>query len=89
MHRQDASDPTLAFVLRRLRVDRRVTQETLAYNAGITVAALARIERGQSSPGWMTIKRIISALEISLIELAAELEDAPKHISPHGGHRVP
>ncbi len=76
MPRQAASDQTLASVLRRLRAERGITQENVAYNAGITVAALARIERGQSNPGWATIKRIINALEISLVELATAVEDA-------------
>jgi predicted transcriptional regulator len=37
-------------------------QEDLAHDTGITVAALARIERGQANPRWTTIKGIASAL---------------------------
>jgi len=76
MSTQDSADQALACALRRLRRDSGSTQEDLAYGAGITVASLARIERGQANPGWTTVKRIIIALKISLAELAAAVEDA-------------
>jgi len=70
------TDLTLAHALRHLRLARGDTQEELASKAGITVAALARIERCQANPRWTTVKRIIGALEISLAELALEIEHA-------------
>ncbi len=73
----DPTDLALAYVLRRLRYARGSTQENLASEAGITVAALARIERGQTTPRWTTVRRIIRALEVSLAELAVEIERAP------------
>jgi Predicted transcriptional regulator with C-terminal CBS domains len=69
-------DPALASVLKRLREERDVTQEELAYAAGLTASALSRIERGLNSPGWMTLRRIADALDVTLIELAEELENA-------------
>ena len=74
----DAADPALAFALRRLRHTQGDTQESVAHSAGITVAALARIERGEASPRWTTVRRIISGgLEVSLTQLVAEVENAP------------
>jgi transcriptional regulator with XRE-family HTH domain len=70
-------DQALATVLKRLREDHEMTQEDLAFTAGITVSALSRIERGLNSPGWMTVKRITSALEVSWMDLARELETTP------------
>lgn len=75
MPKQDPTDLTLSRALRRLRLDSGSTQEDLAHNAGITVAALARIERGNANPGWTTVRRIVSALEIGLPELVAAVED--------------
>lgn len=69
-------DPVLASLLKRLREDREVTQEELAYDAGLTASALSRIERGLNSPGWMTLRRITEALDVTLVELAEELEGA-------------
>ena len=74
LHMPDQPDQALAALLKRLREDRNVTQEQLAFDAGITASALSRIERGLNSPGWMTVKRIIETLDVTLLELAAELE---------------
>ncbi|HZK73705.1 MAG TPA: helix-turn-helix transcriptional regulator [Clostridia bacterium] len=76
MHTHDLTDPTLASTLRRFRRESGNTQEDIAFSAGITVAALARIERGAANPHWTTIRRITGALEISLTELVLAVEDA-------------
>lgn len=73
----DLTDQALAYALRRLRKMSGSTQEDLAFRAGITAAALARIERGNANPRWTTVRRIISALEVSLAELVAAVEEAP------------
>jgi transcriptional regulator with XRE-family HTH domain len=64
----------LAAHLKRLREEREITQEQLAFDAGITASALSRIERGLNSPGWTTVKRIADALNVSVAQLAAEVE---------------
>lgn len=74
MSTPDQADQALASTLRRLREERNHTQEDLAHDAGITVAALARIERGQANPRWTTIRSIASALGISLGELGEAVE---------------
>ncbi len=66
-------DPALAALLKRLREDRKITQEQLAFDAGITVSALSRIERGLNSPGWATVRRIADALGVSLGDLVEGL----------------
>ncbi len=68
-------DLVLATLLKRLREERGLTQEQLAFEVGITASALSRIERGLNSPGWMTVRRIAQALEVGLVELATDLED--------------
>lgn len=69
-----APDPTLAAVLRRLRMERGATQEALAYRSGITTGSLARIELGQASPAWTTVRQIAMALEVSMAEIAEAVE---------------
>jgi transcriptional regulator with XRE-family HTH domain len=69
-------DPALAKTLRALRLERGRTQEDLAHEAGITTAALARIERGQANPTWVTVTRIAAALGVGLQELGAAVEAA-------------
>jgi transcriptional regulator with XRE-family HTH domain len=74
MPRQLAPDPALAAVLRRMRVERGATQEALAYRSGITTGSLARIELGQASPAWTTVRQIAKALDVSMADLAAAVE---------------
>jgi len=62
--------------LRRLREERGATQEALAYRSGITTGTLARIELGQASPAWATVRVIAKALGVSLAELARAVEAA-------------
>jgi transcriptional regulator with XRE-family HTH domain len=69
-------DQTLAGVLRHLRQERGITQETLAFNSHVTVSALSRIERGRSNPVWTTLVQIAEALDITPAELIAIAEDA-------------
>jgi transcriptional regulator with XRE-family HTH domain len=70
------ADMALAGLLKQLREDRGITQEQLAFDAGITASALSRIERGLNSPGWTTVKRLAQALDVTLVRLAGEVEDA-------------
>jgi transcriptional regulator with XRE-family HTH domain len=67
-------DPALATTLRRLRLEQGETQEDLAHRAGLTVAAFARIERGNANPTWTTVRRIAVALGVSLTTLADAVE---------------
>jgi transcriptional regulator with XRE-family HTH domain len=69
-------DAALAELLKQLREDREITQEELAFEAGITASALSRIERGINNPGWMTVRRIAEALDVTLVQLARKIEDA-------------
>jgi transcriptional regulator with XRE-family HTH domain len=78
-HVSDVGEPpdqVLAGLLKRLREERGITQEQLAFEAGITVSALSRIERGLNSPGWGTVSQIAKALDIRLAQLAADYEQA-------------
>ncbi len=77
MPRPPAADPALAAVLRRLREERGLSQEVLAYRAGITSGSLGRIELGQSSPAWATVRQIASALGVTMVDLSASVENAP------------
>jgi len=73
---REQPDPALAALLKRLREELGTTQEQVAFEAGITVSALSRIERGLNSPGWGTVRCILKALDVSLLELASNLEQA-------------
>ena len=62
--------PALGKAIRQLRRERGVSQEALAYEAGVTSGTLSLIERGLSNPTWGTAKGIARALDVSIGELA-------------------
>jgi len=76
MARSPAPDPALGVAMRQLREDSGLSREALAYQAGITPSALARIELAQSAPAWDTVRRVIAALDVPLSGLAAAVEAA-------------
>ncbi len=55
--------------LKRLRTESALTQEELAANAGLTTAAVARIERNEVNPRPSTLRKLAEALEVSPSEL--------------------
>ena len=71
-----ASDQTLALAIKRLRMERGITQESLAFQAEVTIATLSRIERGVTNPAWPTLRKIANALAITPVELISAAEDA-------------
>jgi transcriptional regulator with XRE-family HTH domain len=62
--------PALGKAIRQLRDQRGVSQEALAYEAGVTSGTLSLIERGLSNPTWGTVKGIAAALDVSIADLA-------------------
>ncbi len=75
-------DPPLAAAIRRLRERRGITREALAYRAGITVGALARIELAQAAPRWDTVSCLVAALGLSLAQLAHAVEVSATAVAP-------
>lgn len=69
MARTNAPDPHLAAVLRELRTSQDRSQETVAYEAGLTASAFGRIERGLADPSWTSVVKIADVLGVSLAEL--------------------
>jgi transcriptional regulator with XRE-family HTH domain len=55
--------------LRRERIAQTMTQVDLAKRAGISPAALVRIERNESDPHVSTIRKLAEALEVEPREL--------------------
>jgi XRE family transcriptional regulator, regulator of sulfur utilization len=72
--KNQAPDLALAVVLRRLREGRGESQEALAYRAGLSSGSLANIELGRSNPSWVTLRALAAALDVSLVDLAAQVE---------------
>jgi transcriptional regulator with XRE-family HTH domain len=57
-----------------MREERGISREALAFRAGITTGALARIELARAVPGWETVRGLAMALDIGMVELSAAVE---------------
>lgn len=80
--RSPTLDPALAATIRRLREERGISREGLAFRSMISTGSLARIELGKSVPGWDTVRLLAKALDIPLVELVAAIEASRDCITP-------
>ena len=55
--------------VRRLRVEKGMTQERLAFAAELDLTYIGGIERGRRNPSLLVMARIADALEVELVEL--------------------
>ena len=65
----------LGQVLRRLRNERKLSQEDVAYESGVDRSFLSEIERGIHQPTVSTLFRIARALGFSVTSIMAEVEE--------------
>src|SRR5258705_11820976 len=62
---------TAATLLREARTRAGLSQRALARRAGTAQSVIARIEKGQTSPTWETLERL---LEAANLDIHAQLE---------------
>lgn len=55
--------------VRKLRTDRGLSQEELAYRAGIDRSYLSEIENGQKNVGVLILEAIAGALDVEAVTL--------------------
>lgn len=67
----------LGLRIRQLRNEKHMSQEELAFKAGISPAHLGQIERAVKNPTIDTIGKISSALDVPVIELFSAHRIAP------------
>lgn len=62
---------TIAKNIAKIRKEKGITQEALAYQAGLNRAYIGYIERGERKPTIETLEKIAKSLKISTKELLA------------------
>lgn len=65
----------LGAVIRRLRLERELSVESLAGSAGIHWTYLSGIERGRRNPTWKVLRGIARGLGVEISELARLAEE--------------
>jgi transcriptional regulator with XRE-family HTH domain len=68
----------LGKALRALRDEVGITQEQLAARLNVDPTFVGRLERGQRGAHWRTIRRILTALDMSVTQFASAVEDAER-----------
>lgn len=74
-------------ILRDARTSKGLTQEELAFRAGMSVPYLSDIERGRSSPSLTMIVDLARGLGIALAELFADFD--LNTVKSEGGRKRP
>lgn len=59
--------------IRELRVERELSQEALAFEAGVAVNSIATIERGEANPSVAVLLSIARVLKVKLRDLVDEV----------------
>ena len=77
----------LGKIIRRLRIEREISQHELAQSAGVTPSFLSLIENERRRPSLRILQKLASALEVpedvliwDAIELPANLPDKDKRL---------
>jgi transcriptional regulator with XRE-family HTH domain len=75
--------------LRRLRVARRLSQESLAVDADVDVSYISRLENGLENPTIGLLERTAQALDVEFWELVKkpDKKDKPPKPLPSGRRR--
>ncbi|WCJ62737.1 helix-turn-helix domain-containing protein [Agrobacterium tumefaciens] len=80
---------TIGWNLRRLRVDKGLSQERLALEAGIDRSYVGRVERGMENVTVSTLEAISLALDVHVSELFAVVDDKLASPKPLRAGRKP
>jgi XRE family transcriptional regulator, regulator of sulfur utilization len=66
----------LGKAIRRIREREGLTQEELAFRAGVHPTWVSRLESGRWDPRWSSVRKAVEGLGITLVELVAMAERA-------------
>lgn len=79
---KSAAHRTLGRAVRELRARFGLSQEALAFQAGLHRNYVGAIERGEINPTFSTLMRLVRGFEITLSELISLYEERSGHVLP-------
>lgn len=56
----------LGYIFRKLRVEKKLSQESIAHDVGVAVSTIERIENGKVSPRFDSIEKIFNHLNFEI-----------------------
>lgn len=68
-HRQSPTLIALGGAIRRIRLEKGMSQEELSLRAEVDLSYVGRVERGDNNVAIMTLQKIAFALEVSMAAL--------------------
>ena len=69
-------DKKFGQVLKKLRIEKGISQEEFALNIGLHRTYISQLERGLKSPSLRTIAKICEVLGITLVQFMEHLEQS-------------
>lgn len=73
-NRQDPVLVALGAAIKRIRLEKEISQERLALLAEVDRSYVGRVERGDNNAAILTLARLAKALDISIAELMQEAQ---------------
>lgn len=58
--------------IRRLRLERGISQEDLAHRAGLDRSYVSALDRGRRNPSLRVLHQVAVALDVSLVDIVSE-----------------
>jgi transcriptional regulator with XRE-family HTH domain len=80
MPRRDDPQIGLGKAIRKLRQERKLSQEALGNRAEIHPTWISHIESGRINPTWGNVRRIAAGLKVPLEDLAALAEELERKL---------
>ena len=80
-----AAHAALGAAIRQLRLDQGVSQEGLAYKAGVHRTYMGAIERGEQNVAYTNLRKVAGALGVPASRLVAIAEDREREPSRRSG----
>jgi transcriptional regulator with XRE-family HTH domain len=73
-NRQDPVLVALGGAIKRIRLEKEISQERLALLAEVDRSYVGRVERGDNNAAILTLARLAKALDVSIAELMQEAQ---------------
>ena len=67
-------DKKFGLILKKLRLEKEISQEEFAFRIGLHRTYISQLERGLKSPSLRTMVKICDELDITLVQLMQNME---------------